>query len=271
MNIKFRGGLLGLKDFLVLLKSLLLVMVSTAASLVEESFVKSYEMLKNQENVKSRSDKGYHAVPPPYTGNYIPPKPDLMFIDEQVESESVDVVSNVASSDVKTVMPKRKSVDVKNKEFEPKVEVKTVRPCIEKIKFVKTTREKEKKGGHLKLKELMEFSTKLYDRVLDLEKIKTAQANEIADLKKRVKKLERNRRSRTLGMNLFKIDISRRRSLGEEDASKHRRNLKQRSIFEESDFDVQAMMDEDYELTARLRAEEQRRKPPTKAQKRNQI
>nr|GEV62361.1 copia protein [Tanacetum cinerariifolium] len=35
---------------------------------------------------------------------------------------------------------------------------------------------------------------------------KTAQAKEIADLKKRVKKLERKRRSRTSGMNLFKIE-----------------------------------------------------------------
>ncbi|GJS72408.1 hypothetical protein Tco_0705249 [Tanacetum coccineum] len=41
-------------------------------------------------------------------------------------------------------------------------------------------------------------------------------------------------------MNLFKIGTSRRRSLGEEDASKQGRNLKQgkqSSIFEESDFD----------------------------------
>ncbi|GKB58626.1 hypothetical protein Tco_0914812 [Tanacetum coccineum] len=51
-------------------------------------------------------------------------------------------------------------------------------------------------------------------------------------------------------MNLFKIGTSRRRSLGEEDASKQGRNLKQgkqRSIFEESDFDdedLDAVMDE---------------------------
>nr|GEV87518.1 hypothetical protein [Tanacetum cinerariifolium] len=74
-----------------------------AASPAVESFVNSSETLENQENVKSRSDKGYHAVPPPYTRNYIPPKPDLMFIDEQVKSESVDAVFTVASSDVKTV------------------------------------------------------------------------------------------------------------------------------------------------------------------------
>nr|GEZ87640.1 ribonuclease H-like domain-containing protein [Tanacetum cinerariifolium] len=70
---------------------------------------------ENQENFKSISDKEYYAVPPPYTGNYIPPKLDLMFIDKQVKSESVDVVSNVASSDVKTVESKHESVDVKNK------------------------------------------------------------------------------------------------------------------------------------------------------------
>nr|GEZ05568.1 hypothetical protein [Tanacetum cinerariifolium] len=108
-------------------------------------------------------------------------------------------------------------------------------------------------------------------QVFDLEKIKTAQEKEIVDLKKRVKKLERKRRSKTSRMNLFKIGTSRRRSLGEEDASKQGRNLKQRSIFKESDFDVQVMMDADYELAARLRAEEKRRKPLTKAQKKNQI
>nr|GEW43175.1 hypothetical protein [Tanacetum cinerariifolium] len=75
---------------------------------------------------------------------------------------------------------------------------------------------------------MMELYTKLSDRILNLEKTKTAQAKEIADLKKRVKKLERKRRFRTPGMNLFKIGTSRRRSLGEKDASKQERNLKQR-------------------------------------------
>ncbi|GKE74850.1 hypothetical protein Tco_1536891 [Tanacetum coccineum] len=42
-------------------------------------------------------------------------------------------------------------------------------------------------------------------RVLDLETTKTSQAKEIVNLKKRVKKLERKMKSRTLGMNLFKI------------------------------------------------------------------
>ncbi|GJT97116.1 ribonuclease H-like domain-containing protein [Tanacetum coccineum] len=63
----------------------------------------------------------------------------------------------------------------------------------------------------LKLKELMVLYTKLFDRVLDLETTKTAQAKEIASLKKRVKNLERKRKSKTLGMNLFKIGTSRRK------------------------------------------------------------
>ncbi|GKD51387.1 hypothetical protein Tco_1280363, partial [Tanacetum coccineum] len=85
--------------------------------------------------------------------------------------------------------------------------------------------------------------------VLDLETTKTAQAKEIASLKKRVNKLERKRKSKTSGMNLFKIGTSKKRSLGEEEASKHGRNLKQGKhslIFEDSDFDEEfdANMDE---------------------------
>ncbi|GJW17343.1 putative ribonuclease H-like domain-containing protein [Tanacetum coccineum] len=52
---------------------------ATAASPAVESFVNSSEMLENQE---CNRPKGYHAVPPPYTGNFISRKPDLTFIDE---------------------------------------------------------------------------------------------------------------------------------------------------------------------------------------------
>nr|GFC48202.1 hypothetical protein [Tanacetum cinerariifolium] len=59
--------------------------------------------------------------------NYIPPKPDLMFIDEQFESESVDVVSTISSSAVKTVESKVKSVDVKYRGVCSTVETKPVK------------------------------------------------------------------------------------------------------------------------------------------------
>ncbi|GJT08848.1 putative reverse transcriptase domain-containing protein [Tanacetum coccineum] len=76
---------------------------STAASPAIESFVNSSEMSKNQENNKSKSDKGYHTVPPPYTGNFIPFKPDLTFMDEIVESKNIDVITVVTPSNVKKV------------------------------------------------------------------------------------------------------------------------------------------------------------------------
>ncbi|GJT08737.1 hypothetical protein Tco_0843199 [Tanacetum coccineum] len=52
----------------------------------------------------------------------------------------------------------------------------------------------------LKLNELMELCTNLQTRVLDLEKTKTIQAEEIVSLKRRVKKLEQKKRSRTHGL-----------------------------------------------------------------------
>ncbi|GJU53494.1 hypothetical protein Tco_1227208 [Tanacetum coccineum] len=75
-------------------------------------------------------------------------------------------------------------------------------------------------------------------KVLDLEKAMTAQAKEIAILKKRVKKLEKRKRSRTQGLKLFKMGTSKRRSLDKEDASKHGRNLNARLISKEDDFDA---------------------------------
>ncbi|GJS89915.1 hypothetical protein Tco_0772551 [Tanacetum coccineum] len=86
---------------------------STAASPAVESFVNTSEMLENQEHNKSKSDKGYHAVPPPFTGNFIPRKPDLTFMDEIVESENMDVTTIVTPSNVKTVEPNHESASVK--------------------------------------------------------------------------------------------------------------------------------------------------------------
>ncbi|GJS69063.1 hypothetical protein Tco_0701904 [Tanacetum coccineum] len=85
----------------------------------------------------------------------------------------------------------------------------------------------------LSLKELMDLCTKLSDRVLDLETTKTAQAKEIASLKKRVKKLEGKRKSKPLGMKrLFNIGrsaqvvSSKDEGLGDqEDASKQGRKI----------------------------------------------
>nr|GEX28260.1 hypothetical protein [Tanacetum cinerariifolium] len=85
----------------------------------------------------------------------------------------------------------------------------------------------------LKLQKLMELCTKLSERVLYLETTKTAQAKEISSLKRRVKRLEKKKKSRTYGLKrLYKIGLSARvessaeeQSLDEEDASKQGRNI----------------------------------------------
>ncbi|GJX48199.1 hypothetical protein Tco_0273389, partial [Tanacetum coccineum] len=63
----------------------------------------------------------------------------------------------------------------------------------------------------LKLKELMTLCANLQNRVLDLEHTKTTQALEIDSLKRRVKKLEKKKRSRTHGLKrLYKVGLSAR-------------------------------------------------------------
>ncbi|GKB92940.1 hypothetical protein Tco_0979077 [Tanacetum coccineum] len=84
----------------------------------------------------------------------------------------------------------------------------------------------------LKLNKLMELCTNFQQRVLDLENTKTTQAVKIDSLKRRVKKLERRKRSRTNGIKrLYKVGLSARvdssndeQSLGK-DASKQGRKI----------------------------------------------
>nr|GEX61586.1 hypothetical protein [Tanacetum cinerariifolium] len=56
----------------------------------------------------------------------------------------------------------------------------------------------------IQLNELMIFYTNSQQQVLDLEEAKTAQANKIVNLKKRVKKLEKMRKSRPAGLRRLK-------------------------------------------------------------------
>ncbi|GKF77763.1 hypothetical protein Tco_0230233, partial [Tanacetum coccineum] len=61
----------------------------------------------------------------------------------------------------------------------------------------------------LKLDELMTLCTTLQNQVLDLEKTKTTQHNEIASLKRKVKKLEKKDRSRIHKlMRLYKVGLT---------------------------------------------------------------
>nr|GFB86926.1 hypothetical protein [Tanacetum cinerariifolium] len=83
----------------------------------------------------------------------------------------------------------------------------------------------------LKLNELIKLCTNLQNKVLDLEKTKTSQRNEIDSLKKRVKKLEKRNKSRTHKLKrLYKIGLTTRvessdneESLGEDTSKRERR------------------------------------------------
>ncbi|GKA29096.1 hypothetical protein Tco_0715341 [Tanacetum coccineum] len=103
----------------------------------------------------------------------------------------------------------------------------------------------------MQLNDLMVLCTKLQAHVLNLEKAKDAQAKEIADLKKRVQRLERKKKSRTTGLKrLKKVGMSRRvesykdqESLGDhEDASKQGRSIK--DIDTDVEMLVEAKIDE---------------------------
>ncbi|GJX54300.1 putative ribonuclease H-like domain-containing protein [Tanacetum coccineum] len=59
----------------------------------------------------------------------------------------------------------------------------------------------------MQLNDLMVLCTKLQTQVLDLEKAKDAQAKEIVDLKKRVQRLERKKKSRTTGLKRLRNNV----------------------------------------------------------------
>nr|GEV49397.1 ribonuclease H-like domain-containing protein [Tanacetum cinerariifolium] len=63
-------------------------------------------------NDRYKTSEGYHVVFPPYTRNFMPPKPDLILvdIDEYVVSEFVTSVPVVATNKAKTSESKPKSV-----------------------------------------------------------------------------------------------------------------------------------------------------------------
>ncbi|GKF15030.1 hypothetical protein Tco_0056492, partial [Tanacetum coccineum] len=86
----------------------------------------------------------------------------------------------------------------------------------------------------MQLSKLMNLCTSLQEKLLDLEKAKTAQAKAIASLKKRVKQLEKRRKSRTSGLRRLRkvgsssrVESSNDANLGaQEDASKQGRKIK---------------------------------------------
>nr|GEU99371.1 hypothetical protein [Tanacetum cinerariifolium] len=100
---------------------------------------------------KYNSSEGYHAVPPPYTEKYMPPKPDLVFTDEHVVSESVTSLPGIAKRKVKTSESKLKTVsdliieewvldDKEEDVSQPKIEKKIAKPSFVKINYIKANK-----------------------------------------------------------------------------------------------------------------------------------
>ncbi|GKE21070.1 hypothetical protein Tco_1432582 [Tanacetum coccineum] len=114
---------------------------ATAVSPTVESFVNLSD--------KSGSDKGYQSVPPPLSGNFIPRKPDLTFIDEIVKSENIDVTTVISPSNVKTVVDRgvfntvesntvrRECCAPINEKLVSDGKKKTIFPTVSKIEFVR--------------------------------------------------------------------------------------------------------------------------------------
>ncbi|GJW16483.1 hypothetical protein Tco_0020616, partial [Tanacetum coccineum] len=114
--------------------------------------------------------------------------------------------------------------------------------------------------GRLKLEELMVMCIKLSKQVLDLEKEKDAQAVEILKLKKRVKKLERKRKSSISHprRRIYRQVESSDDDLDEEDASKQGRTSdKTKPMFKDSDFDdLDDLVDEGMENQGNIGADD---------------
>ncbi|GJU58235.1 ribonuclease H-like domain-containing protein [Tanacetum coccineum] len=106
---------------------------------------------KNEVNDKYKTDEGYHAVPPPYTGKFLPTKPNLVLADkeEYVFSESITSVPAVATSRVETSESKPKFVSepliedwISDSEDENETEFKSKqrKPSFAKVVFVKSNK-----------------------------------------------------------------------------------------------------------------------------------
>ncbi|GJX23246.1 ribonuclease H-like domain-containing protein [Tanacetum coccineum] len=102
---------------------------------------------------KCKTGLGYNAVPPPYTGNFMPPKPDLSFSSlEEFTSEPIVIKPIVEKSKAKASEAKPKAVRKNNGALiiedwvsdseeenvsQTKIEKKTFKPSFAKIEFVK--------------------------------------------------------------------------------------------------------------------------------------
>ncbi|GJT97861.1 hypothetical protein Tco_1093379 [Tanacetum coccineum] len=122
--------------------------------------------------------------------------------DHPTDSTQIPIIDQPSSSS----QPKKKQPSKKAQRQEAKV----LQDETEHEESVPTPSNDPQPSGEdsMQLTDLMVLCTKLQIQVLDLEKAKDAQAKEIAALKKRIQRLERNKMSRPTGLKrLEKVDI----------------------------------------------------------------
>nr|GEU60228.1 ribonuclease H-like domain-containing protein [Tanacetum cinerariifolium] len=189
----------------------------------------------NQVNDRFKKGEGYHAVPPPYTRNYMPSRADLSFVglDNSVFKSKGKVTS---LKEHRPVWDNTTRENHQNKLTHPHPKRNFV-PAAVLTKSGQVLVNAAKQSSHraaLSVSAARSVNTVASrPNVLDLEEAKTDQANEIASLKKIVKKLEHKRKSRTLRLKRLRkvgsarrVEFSTEASLGDqEDASKQGRMI----------------------------------------------
>nr|GEY61154.1 hypothetical protein [Tanacetum cinerariifolium] len=105
----------------------------------------AYTSLNSDLKIVDKCKKGlgyesYNAVPPPYTRNFMPPKPDLSFTGLDDFANKTVVENKSCGEETKSV---RKDANEEKNVTQPKIEKKIVRPNIVKKEFVKP-RQQEK-------------------------------------------------------------------------------------------------------------------------------
>ncbi|GKB79582.1 ribonuclease H-like domain-containing protein, partial [Tanacetum coccineum] len=104
------------------------------------------KLIESQIVDNCKKGLGYNAVPPPYTGNFMPPTPDLSFtsLDEFVNKPVVE--NRKSDEEVSEIVRKNNDAPIieewvsdseEENMSQPKTKKKTVKPSIAKIEFVK--------------------------------------------------------------------------------------------------------------------------------------
>ncbi|GKB23473.1 hypothetical protein Tco_0862874 [Tanacetum coccineum] len=202
--------------------------VDTGTPNVDNTGLKSYPPLPTQVNDKYKAGKGYHAVPLPYTGNFMPPKPILVLADEE-------------------------DYDANETEFKSKQR----KPSFAKVDFVKSNKQNSSKAAILVTTASALITTTGVSVSIAEPSTPPTTTTIIEDEDLTI--------AQTLIMmrTMMEADYELAQRLQAEEQG-------ELTIEERSRLFVE-LMDKRKKHFAKLRAEKIKRKPPTKAQKRNKM